>query len=153
MHDPLTSIPAPYLPGREKKNGTSWRLSSCLPPTIKKNWQTSLLFWLRDIKQIAGLPYSPPSRTQCREPSSGCQTILFRRIVLRGFIVGRVILLLQRDYKVCETQLASWGCKTAYSAVSSEVHVNRTREVSESVPLLQRSCNRKGRASFATLLT
>lgn len=34
-----------------------------------------------------------------------------------------------------------------------EVHVNRTREVSESVPLLWRSCNRKGRASLATLLT
>lgn len=34
-----------------------------------------------------------------------------------------------------------------------EVHVNRTREVSESVPLFRRSWNRKSRASFATLLT
>lgn len=34
-----------------------------------------------------------------------------------------------------------------------EVHVNRTQEVGEAIPLLQRSCNRKGRASFATLLT
>lgn len=118
MQDPLTSIPTPYLQGRERKKKTHQLKAQFLLATHhKKNWQTSLLFWLRDIKQIAGLPYSPPSRTQRREPSSGCQTILFRRIVLRGFIVGRVILLSQRGYKVCETQLASWGCKTPYSAV------------------------------------
>jgi len=36
---------------------------------------------------------------------------------------------------------------------SGEVQVNRTGEVGESVPLLQRSGNRKGWASFAALLT
>lgn len=68
MQDPLISRPPPYLQGRQKSPN---------PPAGGSHH----LLW-------------PPSKTQHREPSSGCQTeSVFRRIVLRGFIVGRVIPL------------------------------------------------------------
>lgn len=93
MQDPVISIPPPYLQGRQK---VQYQLEAqfLLATHHNKAWQTSLLLWLGDIKQIAGLPYSPPSKTQCREPSSGCHTeSVFRRIVFRSVIVGRAIHL------------------------------------------------------------